>query len=631
MSSLSEIILQARKIKASVKDPQQIRDIVSVEKWLAPYYVGSFYYYMYDWWKKVFCTIVNKEFTEIVLGGSLSCGKSSIGELLILRKIYELSCYKNIPALFGLPPTSQLVFMYLSVSVQQSARTGFGRLMRIIDDSPYMSEHFPRDIALNSSISFKKTSQIACFAGSDVPHFISMDLFGVILDESNFLKGAGGDVGAFNKAVEIYRESTNRRKGRFIRRTDKGAREHGISVIISSANTSNSFTESRIKAGQNNPLFYSKNTSILDVKRAEFSEDEFYVFIGIDNFDPFILSEDNRDLAEAFFKSSGVPEESWRLDKPPDEVKESFRPVPIDFLNTFEVDVVNSLKEVLGLSVAKRMRLYYSKANWKKAIDPDRKHPFRSKNFVVSTKTSDNELIEQFLPDEIIFRRDCLYFAHIDQSVNGDATGIALTHLLLSEFRQLEKVVIDFMLQIIAPKDISAEIDISKIRDFYLYLQKVFKIKYGKISYDSYASRESLQHFSKAGVEVGLLSVDRDDTQYREICHLLNKAQISMYEYSLFEWEFFNLVHFLDKRKVDHEQGFSKDLSDAVAGSCFNAISSLGLMNKDQAKKDNIAAFLGVNKKSNFMDQFSIDTEGDKKQMKDGIMLVDGKSFGWPC
>lgn len=951
MSSLLDIIQDIKTVKSQVQDPKQIREVLPPEKWLSPYYIGDFYYSLYDYWKPVLCDIINNKSTEVVLGGSLGGGKSTCGELLVMRKFYELSCFENIPAIFGLPPTSQLVFMYLSISVKQSERTGFGRLIRLIDDSPYMREHFPRDTSIQSSIKFHNTTQVACYSGSDISHFISClvgesrvstnqglikirdlcsgksttgilvatrnelsgvveykpiikavrsgladtcavycnsrnklegtlnhpvatpsgyvplgdlnvgdpvyklsygltqhqedlvrgsllgdsylkkrskrarktslvimqcepqkryfdlkcrvltpllvkrserfikskfenaskvyeawtysslklasiydelytqgkkrvtreyldklsdravfywfmdegsvyryrtkagkerysitfhtqgfsleetiiikdwfvgrysvpaeverfkqynlirihvsdesevflrrlsswgyegcleykliepsfrelddctglvysyeldyvtkvvkrlnsykssvfnlvvegnsnyvaneylvhntDLYGVILDEANFLRGGGGDTGKFNKAIGIYRESTNRRKGRF---TYKGE-EFGVSIIISSADTENSFTESRIKAGVGNSKFFHKNTSILDVKRDDFDDEEFYVFPGEDSFDPFVLCEENKDLVDAFYKARGVPGEEWTYNKPPELVQNFFKPVPVNFRDTFNTDVVNSLKEVLGLSVRKMMRLYYSNFNWEHCLDRTRKHPFKARNFVVSTSDPRNELIEMFLPDEITFSRDHTYFAHIDQSINGDATGISLVHPELDRLRRIERVVIDFMLQITTPREVSSEIDISKVRDFYLYLKDKYKIHIGKVTYDQFASRESLQHFRKKNIEAELLSVDRTDEQYVEMTHLLNKLQISMYDYPIFKDEFFNLVHYVGKRKVDHEDGKTKDLSDSIVGAVWNSITSLDIVGKNAAKRDNISIFLSANSK----------------------------------
>jgi len=206
------------------------------------------------------------------------------------------------------------------------------------------------------------------------------------------------------------------------------------------------------------------------------------------------------------------------------------------------------------------MRLYYSKFNWNACINKERRHPFKQFSFTVSTSTPDNEMIDMFIPENLILRKDVPYFVHIDQSVTGDATGTSLSHLHLKD-KDIEKVVIDFMLQITAPGDLSSEIDIGKVRDFYLHLRQVYKIKIGFFSYDQYASRESLQVLKKKNIECGLQSVDRDDTQYRNFNTLLNKHMVDMYEYPIIEREYFNLVHDLNRRKVDHEDGDCKIFS----------------------------------------------------------------------
>lgn len=564
---------------------------------------------MYDYWKPRFCQIVNGDYTEVIFTGSLGGGKSQMGELLFFRRIYELTCYENPLALFGMSGISQIVFMYLSVSMTSAERTGFGRLLRLIDDSPYMQENYPRDTQINSSLKFKRTDSIVGYAGSDIPHFIGMNLFGIILDEGNFLKAAGGDVGAFHKATQIYRESTNRRKGRFT--VDN--REHGISIVISSADTENSFTESRISEAKKSPekIYYSVST-ILEIKKDEFSKEVFYVMPGLDDFDPFVLCPDNKELADRFYKLSGVPVEQFSYDVPPDAVKDSFVSIPVNFRESFDVDVANSLKEVAGISIKKRMRLFYSKTNWNACIDPQLTHPFRAFQFTVSTSEARNELIEMFLPEVIKFSRDHLYFAHIDQSLSGDSTGISLAHPVLASAGLITNITLDFILRITAPRDSSSQIDISKIRDFYLWLIETYKLRLAKVTYDQYASAESIQMFKKKRVEADRLSVDRDDTQYVQFVHMLNKHQIRMYNYEPFRHEFFNLRHFMDKRKVDHDPGYSKDVSDSVVGSAFHCAESVVTSYANISKRDNMAAFLEINK-SGLKDPESLDLLKDEQ------------------
>ena len=40
-------------------------------------------------------------------------------------------------------------------------------------------------------------------------------MFGVVFDEANFVNAGGGDEGKMKKAMNIYRESANRKKSRF--------------------------------------------------------------------------------------------------------------------------------------------------------------------------------------------------------------------------------------------------------------------------------------------------------------------------------------------------------------------------------------------------------------------------------
>ena len=296
---------------------------------------------------------------------------------------------------------------------------------------------------------------------------------------------------------------------------------------------------------------------------------------GVEDYDPFLLHADYRDSVEAFYEAMGIPHDQWTFVDPPAELKKYFIKIPVTFLQSFRTDLVNSLKEVMGYSTKKVMRLFYSKVNWHACIDSLRHHPFKKRRLSVSTASPENEMKDMFLKRITKFSQAFTYFLHIDQSISGDATGVAMAHVETDHRGDVSMVIVDFMVQIVAPAEIKAEIDIAKIRDFVLYIRDWYGIRIGKVTYDQYASRESLQHFRKKGIEAELQSVDRDDTQYVEFAHCLNRHMISMYEDSIFEEEFFNLIHDRVKRKVNHDESHTKDVSDAVVGACYSAMTNI--------------------------------------------------------
>ena len=72
----------------------------------------------------------------------------------LIRKIYEISCYENIPGLFDLMPGTLITFIYFSISKTQAELTGYGQLKSIIDGIPYFKECFPRNDRIQSMLVF---------------------------------------------------------------------------------------------------------------------------------------------------------------------------------------------------------------------------------------------------------------------------------------------------------------------------------------------------------------------------------------------------------------------------------------------------------------------------------------------
>ena len=149
----------------------------------------------------------------VFVHNSLGTGKTTIANIIMLRKIYELSCYNNIPALFNLMASSKVLFAYFNLNMAQAELTGFGQLKEMIDNCPYFQENFQRDLKNNSMIKFTQANMSVRFA-SDNSHIIGSNLVAGLLDEANFYKGSdltAESVIAQNKAARLYSDIRNRR------------------------------------------------------------------------------------------------------------------------------------------------------------------------------------------------------------------------------------------------------------------------------------------------------------------------------------------------------------------------------------------------------------------------------------
>lgn len=597
--SIEKLVDTLSEIKA-VKGAHLIRPLVPIDQWInSEYYVGPDASSIYPFWKKHIINIFNSpvKINEVILTGSLGTGKTTIANLILLRKLYELSCYDSIPQLYNLMASSKMAFAYFNVTMGQAEITGYGQLKEMIDNTPYFREHFPRNAKKNSAIEFPQANTLVRFA-SDESHTIGTNLMGSVLDEANFYKGDGGSTNTKSvkevqsKAKKIYTAIRNRGKSRFT----KDGINNSLSILVSSTMYDTSFTEERIQATRDDPHTYVVDAKIWEVKpEGTYSKERFYVFTGSAELDPFIV-QSYQDVNN-FFDSIQLPRVSEMpveeaITFVPHEFRGCFMSLPTDFLKDFQNNLISSIQDIAGKSVAPEGRLFQSKEHYRNCLyeytegihreiiddkvieTPYTDRAFIQDNFVISTQTEtrpQDYICSHYEPAEPFKKR----YIHIDQSLSGDCTGISCSYLDKVEIEPDETVKVfikvEWMLRIIPPKP-PAKIDISKVRSLIPWLVQNKGIQFGMISYDTFASAESLQELEKAGYNVKARSVDRTDEAYLTLVDYIYQGRIKFPRHQTFEKELFNLIHFRQQRKVDHPSDGSKDVSDSVAGSIMNLL-----------------------------------------------------------
>jgi len=179
---------------------------------------------------------------------------------------------------------------------------------------------------------------------------------------------------------------------------------------------------------------------------------------------------------------------------------------------------------------------------------------------------------------ELDRHRDSLYFIHIDLSKGVvDYAGFSLIHTYKKTLSQIGYYV-DLIVQL-RPKD--HEINFEDIRKFIFTLQdKGYPL--GKVTLDGYESTDFLQILDRRGIPCELVSVDRTMKPYTTLKDVLYQELVSTYYNPILVRELTELL--VIQNKVDHpreslqrlqEEGTklgSKDLSDALAGSIYQAV-----------------------------------------------------------
>lgn len=530
----------------------------------------------------------------------------------------------------------------MSINYKHAERTGFGQLRDMVDNIPYFESEFTRDKKVDSILKFP--GKLAVLPGTDNLSVVSTNLFGCTMDEADFYRrGASANPGDARKASQIYRDITDRRISRFM----INGYDPGFSAIISSATYQSSFVSQRIrKAIQTKSV--TAICSLWDAKPHNYSQERFFVFNGTERQDAFVATsvdsiadvapdEIKQKIRTEAISSDLVGENLIRdiMSKLPKRFVDNFTSVPMDFKPRFLEDTYGALQNLAGVAVVVSGKLFSSKTTWKMNINNEIKHPFTRAEFPITLRGPE-QVIDYFVVDSLFkeispgkwkLRRspNAKRFVHIDQSLTKDSAGIAIAHIekFIVDPNTLLKtpvVEIDLMIRILAPKK-PEEISIAKCRKFIFDLERL-GMRFGKVTYDSYQSRDAIQIFLTHKINAGLQSVDRDDTQYLQFIDLLNETRISMYEYILFEKEFFNLDHDVEKKKVDHPE-FSengepgkKDISDAVVGAVNNAVED-----KDSFDSVNI-------KELSESIVFSFEKEHDKRKDDNWVYASYTKNLG---
>lgn len=567
--------------KISVKESEQIRPVVPVKEWINnDYYVGRDARKLYPYWKDLICDIFDngQQYTTVVLTGGIGTGKSTCGLYILIRKLYELSCYKNIAGLFDMMANSFTAFLYFSLTKYQAERTGFGQMRSIIDGIPYFNEKFCRNKYRNSVLDFPENVRL--FYGSSTGDMIGMNVIASVLDEANFFGDSSGSDVDYGNVVKLHDSIMSRQSSRYTR----NGINHSLSIVISSSTFQSSYTQQLYEKSLTDSSIKYARARLWDIKpKGTYSNEMFYVFAGNDKFDPFIIgstSDLSVKLGISLDPSLTVKEAITKLSQ---EYRNLIDEVPIDFYPNYANNVIQGLQDFSGMSVASTGKLFSSRSVFESCIDESIQPLFSKNEFTVETCNDEPSNCIQYYLNGIEFpHKECPRYLHIDIGVSNDAYGIACCYKhgnKIVDGVEVPEFYYDFTLRIVpppAPKRVS----ISRCHEFIKYMRDNLGLRIGLITFDQFQSMASRQYLEENGFNVAYQSVDKTDTQYLYFVDSMYKGNVhfSREFAEAIRNELFNLIWYRQKQKVDHpsdtKHGGMKDRCDAVVGALYNAFTS---------------------------------------------------------
>ena len=109
----------------------------------------------------------NGEYQEAVLTGGIGTAKSTIALYSTAYQLYCLSCYKNPHELFGLDPSSEIVFIFQSINAKLAKSVDYERFKAMVEKSSYFKEHFPFDKGILSELKFPNRIIVKPVSGAE--------------------------------------------------------------------------------------------------------------------------------------------------------------------------------------------------------------------------------------------------------------------------------------------------------------------------------------------------------------------------------------------------------------------------------------------------------------------------------
>lgn len=550
-SELLEKVLAGDKsiLKAIYSEYDEIP--VSPEEFFSSeYYIGSTAKVLRPKLKEDLIEIFSGNYYEIIFGGAVRYGKTTVGHLIMMRVLYELLCLHNPAEYFGLDPSDSIKLVNISVTIDLALSTLFEGLVNKLRTSPYFQK--VRYVEYVDCLKFPKNIEVSGGESSDTG-ILGRNIVCAIMDEANFYskEGVVKKVGVYrDKAESLYKGVSRRISTTFL----KDGKRFGKCVLLSSKRDPDDFVERRIEEVKYIDEVFVREYSLYDVDPSYKDMKTFKVFIGGDGLQAKIIES---------------PAEEEQYDK------EKIEEVPEVFYDDYVTDLVGALRDISGIGISGAQLFFTRQDKVKQSFINNRPVPFSGIFYANKSDLNWDVLVERNVVAGMPMWKpknypELIRYVSIDFGLKNDCTGLAMG--CIPEYMQmnysndkqsfnikLPKIYVDLMLAI---KSESGELEFAFIRNFiYRLILMGFKIRF--VACDSYQSFDTLQQLRAHGIESEVVSVDKTMMPYELLKNCIYDGRLVGYNYDVVIRELLNLQ--LLKNKVDHKPKESKDVADALA------------------------------------------------------------------
>ena len=195
------------------------------------------------------------------------------------------------------------------------------------------------------------------------------------------------------------------------------------SILVSSTTFDSSFTNQRLRETEGDPHTYVVNARSWDVKPQNYSKERFYVFTGSGELDPMIL--DTIADINGILDSLGLERAPLditiadAINLIPSELRTKIVAVPMDFIKDFRQNLLQSIQDIAGMTVAGEGKSFNNKELYNAATYIPEEKAFLKDTFTISTKLE--TLPQDFInPNWKPEQPEKLRFMHLDQGITND-------------------------------------------------------------------------------------------------------------------------------------------------------------------------------------------------------------------
>lgn len=520
---------------------------------------------MYPYWRKIlnklFPDNIHTSVNNTIFSGARGIGKSEIAVAIAAYLMYRVMCLKNPLEHFHLKPTEKICFAFMNIKLSLAEEVGISKFQNTVKLSPWFLNH--GTLEGRGDKTWVPPSYIQIIIGSQSSDVIGLPIFYCFFDEISFIRNMDIDKQKA-KAKDMIDTAIGGQKTRFIYKGKSDA----LLCLASSKRSDKSFLETHMRRKLESE---KENVLIVDepiwvVKPPEtYGKGRFKVAVGNKFLVSKILSTNEDDT---IYRKKG-----YNIIEIPDEFKAQFKE-----------DIDRALCDYAGIS-SSELSKYISGEAVNDIINTSMVNPFTRDIIEVGNGPEDRTQYSDFfdlnkIPRNMITKP---LFIHLDMSISGDMTGIAGVWIKGKKPSTDENTQsndlnysLAFSVSIKAPK--GRQISFEKNRQFIYWLKDMgFSIK--GITSDTFQSYDTGQALLDRKFPYTVLSVDRVDPQshickpYQYFKTTIYEKRLEIYDSQTLIEEIVNLERNINNGKVDHPEGFRKDVCDAVCGALFNASS----------------------------------------------------------